>query len=332
MTEVYRDKLCAKLHFDPVESGTRLEIYLPDSAKPAGKTPPALLGPKFAALEEQLATVREAAEPAPEDRAWCWRIILAELPRAARRGRLRAAAQGRAVCFSLSAAPFLGDSKAALKRNFNRKLALAAAGGIEAVTDQRTVKSGWSRRPADWEFNIQLFAQHTLTRHGRESQAWRELMLGTTPNREQFTESFRKYYPFDARSRKSQVPCGPRAAIHPLIAAVTPHQLGPRAARLARPALRRDWSDTAAGDFYTQDDVTINHLWFEWHEFGEYEFDGRRFNVGRGQWLICCDERTDFPLGFMLLPTPTYDRRAICTLNARLFSKEEVGLPFRGMK
>jgi hypothetical protein len=98
------------------------------------------------------------------------------------------------------------------------------------------------------------------------------------------------------------------------------------------PSIHRDWSDTAAGDYYTSDDVTVNHYWWEEAEEGEYEFDGMRFNVVRGQWLPVVDERTDNPLSFILLPNRNYSSWAIMTLNARTFSDERFGLPFKGMK
>ena len=310
----------------------RLEIYLADVVRPAASAARPLPCSAFADLEEELSIVRDASAPTPDDKAYCWRKVIdfyqGRMADGAKASRLK-----RALCaFLFNAVPFLGDTAQGIKRNFNRKLAVAEQEGVAAICDQRATNSGRRRRPADWEWNIQLFAQHTLTRHGRESQAWRELYLGTVPTGEQFSEPFRDYFGFDVRTAKSRVPASVRAEIRPMMIATAAHQLGPRAARLARPSIPRDWSDTAAGDYYTADDVTINHLWFSWHEFGEYEFDGRRFNVGRGQWLLCCDERTDNPLGFLLMPSPTYNSGAICTLNARIFSDARVGLPFKGMK
>lgn len=310
----------------------RLEIYLAESARPVASGARPVTGSGFDELQEELSVVRDNTAPTPEEKAYCWRKVIdfyhARIAEGVKVSRLK-----RELCaFLFNAVPFLSDTAQGIKRNFNRKLAVAEQEGVAAITDQRATNSGRRRRPADWEWNIQLFAQHTLRRHSRESQAWRELYRGTAPSGEQFSEPFREYFSYDVRTAKSRVPASVRAAIRPMMIATAARQLGPRATRLARPSIPRDWSDTAAGDFYTQDDVTINHLWFEWHEHGEYEFDGRRFNVGRGQWLLCCDERTDFPLGFLLMPSPTYNSSAICTLNARIFSDERAGLPFKGMK
>lgn len=310
----------------------RLEIYLADNARAQAAATRPLPSHAFGVLSEELSIVRDASTPNAEDKAYCWRKVIdfyqQNLAAGAKATRLK-----RELCaFLFNSMPMLGDSAQGVKRNFNRKLAISEQEGVAAIADQRATNSGRRRRPQDWEFNILLFAKHTLARHGRESQAWRELYQGTSPSGEQFSEPFRDYFAYDVRTNKSRVPNSVRAEIRPMMKATAARQLGPRATRLARPSIPRDWSDTAAGDYYTADDVTINHLWFEWHEHGEYECDGRRFNVGRGQWLLCCDERTDFPLGFLLMPSPTYNSRAICTLNARIFSDEQIGLPFKGMR
>ena len=54
-----------------------------------------------------------------------------------------------------------------------------------------------------------------------------------------------------------------------------------------------------------------------------------RFNVVRGQWLLVCDERTDNPLSFLLMPDRNYNSRVIRTLNTKTFSDERIGLPFK---
>ncbi len=83
-----------------------------------------------------------------------------------------------------------------------------------------------------------------------------------------------------------------------------------------------------AGDSYTSDDVTQNHYFYDWCDEGEYEFSGRRFNVTRGQLLPVIDERTDYPLGFSLIPRQSYNGRDIRTLISRVCMDEGIGLPF----
>jgi hypothetical protein len=94
------------------------------------------------------------------------------------------------------------------------------------------------------------------------------------------------------------------------------------------PSIHRDWSVVLAGASYTSDDATLNHYVVDWHDEGEYEFDGGRFNVVRPQFLPVVDERTANPLGFSLIPGPTYNSWIIKTLMTRVAMRPEIGLPF----
>lgn len=309
----------------------RLELYLADDARPAAASPRPLPASAFGELAEDLAMVSNATAPTPEDKSYCWRKVVEFFHSRCDAGA-KAARLKRELCdFLLGAAPYLGESALAVKRNLNRKLALAAQEGVAALVDQRGTNSGNRRRPADWDFNIQLFAKWTLARHGRESQAWRELYLGTTPTGEQFSESFREYYGYDVRTDKSRVPTSARDAIRSIIKAATPHQLGPRAARIAEPAMFRDWRDTPSGSWFQQDDATLDLYWLNWHETGEYIYEGQRFSVTRGQWIPMVDLRSDNPLSGLLIPFKSYNSRDILTANARTFLDPAVGMPRKGV-
>ena len=315
----------------------RLELYLADNLRPRDQAPQtrARKAPgaaEFPELAEAFATIQNPATLTPKEAAYCWRRIVECFAARCADGADESRLKRDLRSYVFKAAPFLAKSGAALKCNLNRKLRISAESGLEAIVDRRAESSGHRRRPADWEQSIQLFAKWTRIRQGRESQAWRECHLGTTATGERFSEGFREYYPFDCRTAKSAVPSAVRSAIRPLIKATDDIAQGPRKARLNLPSIHRDWSDTAAGDYHTADDVTVNHYWFEEAEFGEYEFDGMRFNVGRGQWLILADERTDFPLGFTLLPTPQYNAANIKALLTRAWMSETCGLPFKGAK
>ncbi|MEQ1854797.1 MAG: hypothetical protein ABMA01_24785, partial [Chthoniobacteraceae bacterium] len=225
-------------------------------------------------------------------------------------------------------APFLADSHAAFKRNLNRKLRTAGEEGIHALIDARGERSGYRRRPADWEENVLLLARHTLACGGRAAQAFRDLYLGETRTGEQFSDAFRAHFDYDARRRKSYVPETVRAELRPMIKAATPLFHGPKAARLAAPSIHRDWSNVHAGDSYSGDDFTLNHPFYDWCEDGEFEFDGRRFHVTRGQTLIFCDERSRMILGYHVAPRPYYVADDICTAISRLCMDPAIGLPF----
>lgn len=104
---------------------------------------------------------------------------------------------------------------------------------------------------------------------------------------------------------------------------------GPKAARLAGPSYRRDWSHVYAGDSYSADDFTFNHPFIEWDEDGEYVYGGKRFNLTRGQTLVFCDERSLRVHGFYLTPRPNYGAGTICAGINRICMDEMIGLPFR---
>jgi hypothetical protein len=312
----------------------RLEIYLSDTEKhKLAPVTPSIPSPPFPELEDAFSTIEDRTCATATEAAYCWRVIAECILDRVASGESAKKLKAQIARYVVKVAPFLAENIGAFRRNLNRKLATAAsAEGIAAITDQRQIASGHQRRAPEWDENIKLLAQWTRTRGGRESQAWRELHTGKASQGQRFSEAFREYYPFEPRSAKSQVPSVVRAAISPIMAATNAIHLGPKAAKIALPSIHRDWSDTAAGDFLTADDVTLNHYWFEEHEFGEYEFDGMRFNVVRGQWLLVCDERTDNPLSFLLMPNRNYNSRVIRTLNAKTFSDERIGLPFKGMK
>lgn len=312
-----------------------MELYLPDKprardAAPHSRPRRAPLAAEFPELADAFTAVANPGALTPTEAAFCWRKIVEVFGERCAAGTAESEVKRALRAYVLKAAPFLAESGPALKRNFNSKLRTVAETGL--IVDRRAEKSGNRRQAPEWQVNIDLMAKWTRTRQGRESQAWRECHRGTTPTDERFSEAFRDYYPFDCRTAESQVPAAVRRAIAPLIKATDDLAQGPRKARLNLPSIHRDWSDTAAGDYHTADDVTVNHYWFEESEFGDYEFDGMRFNVGRGQWLILADEATDFPLGFSLLPTPQYNAANIKTLLTRAWMSERCGLPFKGAK
>lgn len=274
-------------------------------------------------------TIRDRTQPTLREIAYCWREVLNlwsdRLTTGADEVKLKRELRG----YLMQAAPFMGESAEAIKRNLNRKIREALEHGIETIADGRVQPARICRKPSDFDAMIKLLAQHTRFRcGGRESQAYRELYMGTTAAGVRFSEEFRAAYPFDCRTAKSRMPNVVRNAARPMVAAMKALQLGPHAARVAMPSIRRDWSGVLAGASYTSDDVTLNHYLVDWHAEGEYEFDGRRFNIVRPQFLPVVDERSGNPLGFSLAPSPTYNSRQIRTLIARVCKRPEIGLPF----
>lgn len=315
-----------------LEGWSRLEIYLPDNLKAKAAGPTLVRSVEFPELEDAFSSVEDRNNATTGEIAYCWRMIVECLDSRVASGETQKRVKKNICDYVVRAAPFLAETPAAFRRNLNRKLAIAATDGVNAIDDKRSMKSGNRRGAPEEKENLALLARWTRVRGGRESQAWRELYTGQGSQGQQFTEAFRAYYQFDGRVAKSRVPGSVRAAISPIIKATNAIHLGPKAAKIALPSIHRDWSDTDAGDIYISDDVTINHYWWEAHEFGKYEFQGMRFNVVRGQWLPICDERTDNPLSFLLMPDRNYNSRVIRTLNTRTFCDPTIGLPFKGMK
>ncbi len=308
----------------------RLNLYLADrSAVRRVRPSPLAASFRFDGLDVVFATIRDRARPTLGEIAYCWREVLnlwsERLTTGADEIKLKRELRG----YLLQTAPFMGGSEEAIKRNLNRKIREAIEHGIGAIADGRLRPARIGRKPSDFDAMIKLLAQHSILHCGRrEAQAYRELFMGTTHTGERFSEEFRMAYPFDCRTAKSRMPHSVRNAARPLIEAMKAIHLGPRAARLAMPSIRRDWSEVLAGASYTSDDVTLNHYLVDWHGEGEYEFDGRRFNIVRPQFLPVVDERTGNPLGFSLAPSPTYNSRQIRTLIARVCMRPEIGLPF----
>ena len=307
----------------------RLEIYLEETAAVAQPARPTeMIASEFPELEDALAVLAKPSEATAVETAYCWRRIIETLAdRVAAGGnekKIKLALRTYVVRF----APFLADSPAAFKRNLNRKLRTAGEEGIHTLIDGRGERSGFHRKPSDWDENILLLARHALACGGRAAQAFRDLYYGETRTAEQFSESFRAHFEYDVRQRKSYVPATVMAAVRPMLAAATPHFHGPKAVRLAAPSIQRDWSSMRAGDSYSGDDFTLNHPLFDWCEDGEYEYDGRRFHVTRAQTLLFCDERSRMILGYHVAPRPFYVADDIFTAISRLCMNPAIGLPF----
>ena len=309
----------------------KLEIYLSDSTRPtrarvqsggAGKI-------DFRPLADDLETIADRQNPTMEERAYCWRKFVdfhaAQIEAGAREVLLKKAL----TAFALAELPAIAESAHAFKRNLNRKLSTAAEGGALALIDARKSNSGRRRKLPEWDGEIMSLAKASRAYGGRIAQAFRELYLGTHPSGEQFSQAFRDHFSYNVRLSKSAVPKSVLAAVRPMMAATEALAHGPKAARLASPSIHRDWTMLPAGASFTADDVTFNHYTYDWHDDGQYEFEGRRFNVTRNQVLVFCDERTGFVLGFSLCPRPQYSADDICAAVAQLCMNPMIGLPTR---
>lgn len=308
----------------------RLDLYIADRpSKRKTKASPLMATFRFDELDGALATIRDRTRPTLSEIAYCWREVVKLWA-----DRIACGADGIKLKrelrkYIIESAPFLGETAQAVKRALNRKTREAVENGIDTIVDGRLQPMRSTVRPSDADAMVELCAQHALFNCGkREVQAYRELHMGTAPTGQRFSDEFRAACPFDVRNAKSRMPNWFRAAVKRIIEATKAIHLGPRAARLAMPPIRRDWSTVLAGASYTSDDVTLNHYVYDWHDQGEFEFAERRFNVVRPQFLPVVDELTGNPLGFSLTPAPTYNSWQIRALITRICMREEIGLPF----
>jgi len=309
----------------------RLDLYIAKTPrKRVVRTSQLCAAFKFDELENAIATLRDRNQPTIAEIAYCWRevvpMILDRIAGGADERKLKRQLRD----YIVRSASFMGPTPAAAKRNINLKLRAAIdGGGRDAITDGRLHPKRECRDHEAFRDDIRLLAQHTVFFcSGRESQAFRQLYEGTTHNGDRFSDAFRASTSFDVREAKSEVPKLIRAAVQPMVRAIAKRRLGPHAARLALPSIHRDWNDVAAGASYTSDDVTLNHYVIDWNDAGQFEFDGRRFNVCRPQFLPVVDERSSLPLGFSLIAARAYNSRHIRTLMTRICMRPEIGLPF----
>lgn len=308
----------------------RPNLYLSErTSKRKAKASPLAARFRFDELDQAFAILRDPTRPTISEKSYCWREVVKFWDARVMEGADEIKLKQELREYILGSAPFLGPTAQAVKTALNRKILRAIKEGIDSIVDGRLQPTRPTVKPSDFDAMIKLLAQHVIFHCGRrESQAYRQLHGGTAHNGDRFSEEFRAAYTFDVRGAKSRVPNCVRNAVRPIVAATKAIHLGPRAARLARPSIRRDWSAVLAGASYTSDDVTLNHYVYDWHEKGEYEFSGRRFNVIRPQFLPVVDERTGNPLGFSLTPAPTYNSWQIRTLITRICMRPEIGLPF----
>jgi hypothetical protein len=312
----------------------RLEIYLPTCpARKRVRSSPLSGRFEFSDLDAHFAAIANIAKPNLRDIAFAWRKVVVFFCDRVTGGANAAALKKELRSHLLNVAPFLADSPAAMKRNLNRKLRDAAESGIESLVDGRARPARRrSRKPADFDANLGLLVKHTVKFcERRDSQAYRQLHMGTTHNGERFSDEFRRAFPFDCRRRKSEMPKCVRDAVRSMVETSWTRHLGPRATRRTRPRCRRDWSGVYSGDYIVGDDMTGDHAVHEFRDDGEYECDKGRFNFGRPQVLPVFDELTTLPHGFALRLCLQPVAEMICTGLSRVFRDPRIGMPHIGL-
>jgi hypothetical protein len=289
---------------------------------------------QFRELDEQLTEIKDRANPTLTEISFVWRkaviFFRQQVDFGASPSRLKKALRR----YLIDRAPFIAKGEASLYRNLDRKLRDAAELGVSAIVDGRIdpKKTECARDVlADFNADLCLLRDHSVRCcMGRLSQAYRELHVGSSRHKLQFSELFRYRFPFDARNGKSEVPAVIRYAVSPKVRLALPAVIGPTAQRNARPKRHLDWSEVASGDWYSGDDVTGNHYIYEFRPDGLYECADGRFNVGRPQWLPTIDEKTQCPLGVSVRLAKRYDKFMILAGTSRVCLDPAIGLPSRG--
>jgi hypothetical protein len=290
-------------------------------SKPEAVSPPA--DALFAELAENFpASIADGAGLSAEDRILVWgeacegfRRHAATIP-----GPDRSRMKRDLLAWLAKEVPTLAANAESLERAFNRKLAKIDTGGFAALADARPQKSGFRRLilcAGCWQKMLQASVQYG----GSESLAWRRLNLdgklcGECAGR----------HAFDVSSKKSYVPHSIRARVSSLVDAANPWVKSAAAGKLAGPYIRRDWADTAPGDWFVADDVTWNHQVLATNDGGETY-------LTRPECLYLADMRTGYPLAFLLIPgvpgrRASYNSRHIRHL--MLQGHDAFGLPHCG--
>jgi hypothetical protein len=289
---------------------TRLELYVAEAAYQASQrnpdaagatavvAPPSDLWPDLA---DRLAELENQAQPTAEDRAHLLDAAFRQLEAmaAANPGRWRESQLKHRLGELLwQAVPALGRTRAAFRRNFDRKLNAWRAGGktVAAITDRRDHSGPRAAKlcPACRE----LVKGAAVELDGDLTQAWRRLILppdlgGIPADGKGLCNACAGRWHYDVRRNKSYLPASVRGDLWPEIEPCLVHRHGPKTAKLASPYIRRDWSDIGPGNYFVADDQTPNHLLWE-------QLDDGRFYVGRPECLLMTDERTDYPIGYEL--------------------------------
>jgi hypothetical protein len=309
------------------ENWQRLEIYLDDRALVTSRPAREVLSGQYShrELEEVLATLENRAEPTPLDRQFLWDAVfshyesltgdLADSPQG-NLERRRCKASLVHYLFQVFPERTLCASESSLRRRFEEKFTTWQTNGRTpaALEDKRPLKSGKFRK-LQFPKDLEAIRDRAILHDGSISLAYRLLH-----EEGKLSKEFCEFYPFDARTAKSEVPAAVRDAVAPMVEMCLPLRRGTWQAKMRGPYIPRDWSDVQPGDWFNADDVTWNHY------FREQLPDGR-WLLRRGECLLMTDLRTGYPLDFLLI-AGHYNGEHIRNLALKVH--DGVGLPRNG--
>jgi hypothetical protein len=295
-------------------------LYLDDKLSRAkGKETilPGLLTPSEQSVFRYLSSVRNSSIPTVDELDLVWFAACEAIHLQTEAGTPLKAARRAMVAFLEKSHVVLSKNADALKICLKRKYAryVECAGDFNQMCDARPQKSGWKRAlTLDTEERNLIIGHAALQRGGRVAQAIRDLRGDG-----KLSPEFEAHHLANP-ANKSYVPDSIRKQVQPDVRRLKNMVHGPRTHRLEGAYVTRDYTASAAGDFYQADDVTLPAYYFEDTDNGPVRM--------RGQFLVMIDVRTDFVLGFLLVSARNYDSLAIRSLITVCSAKH--GLPRRG--
>jgi hypothetical protein len=270
-------------------------------------------------LLHRFTDVSDPNNPTSLERRLIWEACCLALAARNRVGAASAVRQTRARLIEhleKSGVKFPGN-RDSLKRTLRRKYSawLSAGRSIAALEDRREkrfARGGWRRAAEPTTDDLNLLKRFALVERGRRlDQAWQDVY----PH---LSEPIRAYY-----DNGRQMPKRIRDLVRPDVERMKFIKQGERSHKLNGAHIVRSWRDVHAGEWMQGDDVTLPVYFYVEEENG-------RFTLMRGQLLLMIDEKSDYILGFVLLPKRSYSAIDIRSLITRVCS--EHGLPLRGFK
>lgn len=294
------------------EDFQRLELYLPE--KPACKTAAKRLLPaemNFKCLTDAIQGFAEPNAPTRTEIAAFWAHTFEFYKSGADTKRGQRSLRRELVNFLFRHAPFLAQSKCAVRVAFDRKFAKWTENGESsaALLDGRELKRGEKRAPEIPPADVDKIVWHAARNcGGRVAQALRDFAasgerLGLAAHT---IEIITRHH-----ARKSQFNRRLMARVSNEVKNIMPHALGKKAKDDALAHVERDYSKLASMEIVNADDFTMP-VYF-------YVPDGNGwFTLTRGQCLLMLDVRSWKIIAWSLQPERNYNSLTIRTLMNRV--------------
>lgn len=296
------------------EDWQRLEIYLPDRL--ACKSASAYVLPaehRFARLLEFLKGFANPSAPTRAEIAALWaEAFECYEAEAATPGEQRAVRR-ELLAFLRRHAPWLADSRNALRVAFERKFSRWIAGNRNAAVllNGREEKRGVPTAPPIPQADIDLLAATAAFKcGGRIAQAKRELVA--QGERSGLTKQGLELLA-GRGSRKSYVNRRILNQVAPDVKAIMPYELGKKAIDDATAHIERDYSKLVSMQVVNADDFTLPVYFYVPDGLGWY-------TLTRGQCLLMLDVRSWKIVAYSLQPERNYNSLVIRTLMNRVCS------------